>query len=62
MRKIKLKKIVHEWNGGLEIFGLPQAIENSRQFCFSKQIFYRKQSLGAPERSGWDLQIASPAL
>ena len=38
MRKIKLKKIVdryvtkivHEWNGHLEIFSLPQAIENSR--------------------------------
>ena len=27
---------------------LPQAIENSRQFCFSEQIFYRKQPLGAP--------------
>ena len=22
----------HEWNGHLEIFSLPQAIENSRQF------------------------------
>ena len=29
-------------------FSLPQAIENSRQFCFSEQIFYRKQSLGRP--------------
>ena len=55
-------KIVHEWNGCLEIFSLPQAIENSTQFCFSKQIFYRKQSLGALEQSGWDLQIANPAL
>ena len=42
MRKIKLQKTVgnlmdklgklHEWNGHLEILGLPQGIENSRQF------------------------------
>ena len=28
----KAAKIVHEWNGHLEIFSLHQAIENSRQF------------------------------
>ena len=25
-------KIVHEWNGPLEILSLPQGIENSNQF------------------------------
>ena len=25
-------KIVHEWNGDLEIFTLPQALKSSRQF------------------------------
>ena len=45
MGKIKLKKnlrefvrqaskIVHQWNGHLEIFSPPEAIENSRQFLF----------------------------
>ena len=29
---IKASKIVHEWNGHLEIFSFPQAIENFRQF------------------------------
>ena len=49
----KVSKIVHEWNGYGEIFSRPQVIENSRQYCFSDQIFYRKQSLGAPgARSG----------
>ena len=28
----KLRKSVHKWNGYLEIFRLPQGIENSRQF------------------------------
>ena len=42
-------KIVHEWNGHLQIFSLPEAIENSKQFYFSEQIFHRKQSLGAPD-------------
>ena len=40
---------VHEWNGRQESFSLPQAIENCRHFCFSEQIFHRKQSLGAPD-------------
>ena len=35
-----LELTVHEWNGHLEIFSRPQVIE---------QIFYRKQSLGAPD-------------
>ena len=33
----------------LEMFSLPQAIEDSRQFFFCEQIFYRKLTLGAPE-------------
>ena len=40
----KLPKIVHEWNGHLEIFSLPQAIENSRQFLLFRTDIYRKQS------------------
>ena len=46
MEKIKLQKIVknlldklrklivHAWNGHLEMFRLPQPIEDSRQFLF----------------------------
>ena len=41
---------VHEWNDHLEIFSRPQVIENSLgNICVSEQIFYRKQSLGAPD-------------
>ena len=29
---ILASKIVHEWNGHLEIFSLPQAIAKTRQF------------------------------
>ena len=43
-------KIVYEWNSHLEIFNRPQAVENSRQHLLSEQIFYRKQSLGAPNK------------
>ena len=42
-------EIVHEWNGHTPIFSCPQVIENS--ICFSEQIFYRKQSSGAPDVS-----------
>ena len=56
MWKIKLQeiggkssKIVREWNGYLEIFSRPQAIENSRQYLLLRKDnpFYGKQSLGA---------------
>ena len=40
----KASKIVYEWNSYLETFSRPQVLGN---ICFSKQIFYRKQSLGA---------------
>ena len=41
----------YEWNGHLEVFSRPQTIENSRQYLLLEQIFYRKQSLGAPDVS-----------
>ena len=47
---IKLtSKFVREWNGHLEIVSLPQVIKILGHTCFSEQIFYRKQSLGAPD-------------
>ena len=49
MWKIKLQKIVaeivYEWNSHVETFSRRQVLGN---ICFSEQIFYRKQSLGAP--------------
>ena len=44
-------EIIHARNRHLEIFSLSQAIENSMQFCFSDQIFNRKQLFGAPVTS-----------
>ena len=42
--------MVSEWNGHLEFFSRPQAIENCvGNIRFSEQIIYRKQSLNAPE-------------
>ena len=42
--------MVSEWNGHLEFFSRPQAIENCvGNICFLEQIIYRKQSLNAPE-------------
>ena len=32
------------------MFSRPQVIENSRQYLLLEQIFYRKQSQGAPEQ------------
>ena len=37
----KLRKIVRAWNGHLEMFSLPQAIENFRQFLFLRFTFVR---------------------
>ena len=61
MSKIKLQKIVgnlldkftkikHEWNGHLEICSRASSSNRkfSAMFASPKQIFYRKQSLGAP--------------
>ena len=41
-------KIVHEWNGHLEIFSLPQAIENSRQFLPLRTDISEKTVVGCP--------------
>ena len=60
MGKIQLQKIVGNlldklrklYMNGTVIFkflAFLQAIENSKQFYFSEQIFHRKQSLGAPD-------------
>ena len=50
MLEIKLQKIV----GGIlnklqKTFSPTQVIENSRQYLLLQQIFYRKQSLSAPD-------------
>ena len=37
----------------LVMFSCPQVKENSRQNCFSEQIFYRKQLLGALQSFAW---------
>ena len=57
MWKKKLKKIVrklvHGWNGHLEIFSRPQVTENSRQH--PEHLLLRTdilQSLGAPDTLG----------
>ena len=43
-------KIVHEWNGHLEIFSLSQAIENSREFLPSLRTdnYYTENSRWVP--------------
>ena len=44
-------KVLHEWSVHLEIFSCPQVLNIEKilgNICFSEQIFYRKQSLGAP--------------
>ena len=42
----KLRKIVHAWNGHLEMFSLPQTIENSRQFLFLRFNYLRSSQHG----------------
>ena len=41
-------KIVHEWKGHLEIFSLPQGIENSRQFLLLRTDIIQKTVAGCP--------------
>ena len=41
----KLRKIVRAWNGHLEMFSLPQPIENSRQFLFLDLITFVRLSM-----------------
>ena len=43
-------KIVPEWNCHLEIFSLPQAIENSRQFVLLRTDILQKTVVGCPCR------------
>ena len=42
------RKIVHKWNGHLEIFSLPQAIENVRQFVLLRTDILQKTIAGYP--------------
>ena len=39
-------KIVHEWNGNLEIFSRPQVIENSRQYLLLRTTSLQKTVVG----------------
>ena len=62
MRKIKLQKIVgnllhklrrsskivHEWNGYLEILSRPQVIENPRQYLLLRTDILQKTVVGCP--------------
>ena len=41
-------KIVHKWNSHLEIFSLPQAIENVRQFFLLRTDILQKTVDGCP--------------
>ena len=41
-------QIAHEWNGHLEIFSLPLAIENSRQFLLLRTDILQKTVFGCP--------------
>ena len=41
-------KIVHEWNGNLEIFSRPQVIENSRQYLLLRTASLQKTVVGCP--------------
>ena len=46
---IKLaSKFVREWNGHLEIFSLPQVIENSRQYLLLRTDILQKTVVGCP--------------
>ena len=42
----KPSKIVRAWNGHLEMFSLPQPIENSRQFLFLRFNYLRSSQHG----------------
>ena len=39
-------KFVREWSGHLEIFGLPQVIENSRQYLLLRTDILQKTVVG----------------
>ena len=46
--KFLSSKIVHEWNGHLEIFSLPQAIEILQEICASPNIYFTEKSRWVP--------------
>ena len=46
--KTHVSKIEHEWNGHLEIFSLPQAIENSREFWLLRTDIIQKTVVACP--------------
>ena len=41
-REFRASKFVREWNGHLEIFSLPQVIENSRQYLLLQTDILQK--------------------
>ena len=45
---INFENCVHEWNGHIEIFSLPQAIENSRQFLLLRTDISQNTVVGCP--------------
>ena len=44
----KASKIVHEWNGHLEIFSRPQVIENSRQYLLLQTDILKETVIECP--------------
>ena len=43
-----LWKIVHEWNGHLEVFSRPQVLANPRQYSASPNRYFTKNSRWMP--------------
>ena len=41
-------KIIHEWNGHLDVFSRPQVIENSRQYLLLRSDILKKTVVGFP--------------
>ena len=44
----KALKIVHEWNGQLEIFSRPQVVENSRQYLLLRTEILKETVVECP--------------
>ena len=51
-------KIVHEWNGGQDIFSRPQVIENSRQYLLLPTDILQKTVVGCP----WSFELPQMAI
>ena len=43
-----LCKIVHEWNGHLEVFSRPQVLANPRQYLLLRTDILQKTVVGCP--------------